>query len=160
MFPRFIPAIASQLTEAASIALTQHLQQTAIATPLSPEPINTTYARLGEGNPPLLLLHGFDSSLLEFRRLLPLLSQKQETWAVDLLGFGFSDRPLNLTFSPAEIDAHLYQFWQQFIQRPVVLVGASMGRGSRIIFHAQSSRSRGQISPHRQCGISQTACDW
>jgi hypothetical protein len=30
---------------------------------------------------PILLLHGFDSSLLEFRRLLPLLATQHETWA-------------------------------------------------------------------------------
>lgn len=34
---------------------------------------------------PVVLLHGFDSSCLEFRRLLPLLESHTETWAVDLV---------------------------------------------------------------------------
>jgi len=37
------------------------------------------------------LLHGFDSSCLEYRRLFPLLAERAETWAVDLLGWGFTD---------------------------------------------------------------------
>ena len=41
----------------------------------------------GGAGPPLLLLHSFDSSLLEFRRLFPRLAAAgAETWAVDLAG--------------------------------------------------------------------------
>lgn len=127
MFPDFLPAIASQLTEATSIQLAQSIQRRAIATSLCSQPIETSYVCGGEGNPPILLLHGFDSSVLEFRRLLPLLAQSHQTWAVDLLGFGFGDRVSSLTFSPGEIAVHLQAFWQQVIQRPAILVGASMG---------------------------------
>jgi len=134
MFPEFLPAIASQLTETTSIQLAQNIQQKAIATSLCPQPINTTYVCLGTGDPPILLLHGFDSSVLEFRRLLPLLAESRETWAVDLLGFGFGDRVSDLTFSSAEIEAHLHAFWQDTIQRPVILVGASMGGAAAISF--------------------------
>ncbi len=44
-------------------------------------------ARHAGAGAPLLLLHGFDSSLLEFRRLFPRLAAGgAETWAVDLAG--------------------------------------------------------------------------
>ncbi|WP_422614619.1 alpha/beta fold hydrolase, partial [Aetokthonos hydrillicola] len=85
MFPNFLPTTVSQLTEATSIALAQSIEQTAISTPLSPQPINTTYVHQGSGGIPLLLIHGFDSSILEFRRVLPLLAAHHETLAVDLL---------------------------------------------------------------------------
>ena len=49
-------------------------------------------AVLGEGQP-VLLLHGFDSSLLEFRRLAPLLAGRYQLWIPDLFGFGFTPRP-------------------------------------------------------------------
>ena len=48
---------------------------------------------VGEGEP-LLLLHGFDSSFLEYRRLAPLLSERFQLF-IDLFGFGFSPRPLS-----------------------------------------------------------------
>ncbi|WP_442938694.1 alpha/beta fold hydrolase [Nostoc sp.] len=51
-----------------------------IATPLINQPVNTTYVKQGSGGTPILLIHGFDSSVLEFRRLLPLLSRDNEMW--------------------------------------------------------------------------------
>ncbi|MBH8564776.1 alpha/beta hydrolase [Nostoc sp. CENA67] len=134
MFPSFLPTAVGQLTESASIALAQSIQSQAIATPLTSQPITTTYARLGSGGTPILLIHGFDSSVLEFRRLLPLLAVDNETWAVDLLGFGFTQRLAGIQFSPTAIKTHLYYFWKTLINQPVILVGASMGGAAAIDF--------------------------
>ncbi|GAA6621381.1 alpha/beta fold hydrolase [Scytonema sp. NUACC26] len=134
MFPSFLPITVSQLTEPASIALAQSIQQTAIATPLTTQPITTTYVQQGSGGIPLLLIHGFDGSVFEFRRLIPPLAVQNETWAVDLLGFGFTDRPAEIKFSPSAIKTHLYHFWKTLINQPVILVGASMGGAAAIDF--------------------------
>jgi len=96
--------------------------------------VNTNYVQGGTGDPPLLLLHGFDSSVLEFRRLWPRLVPHSHTWLVDLLGFGFTERQPNFPFSPAAIKAHLYSFWQTQIGQPMVLVGASMGGAAALDF--------------------------
>jgi pimeloyl-ACP methyl ester carboxylesterase len=134
MFPSFLPAVVGQLSEPTSIALAQSIQSQAIATPLSPEAITTTYVHQGSGGIPILLVHGFDSSILEFRRLLPLLARKNETWAMDLLGFGFTDRQPDIAYSPVAIKTHLYFFWETLINQPVILVGASMGGAAAIDF--------------------------
>jgi pimeloyl-ACP methyl ester carboxylesterase len=110
------------------------MQREAITTPLNSEPIATTYVRQGSGNTPILLIHGFDSSVFEFRRLLPLLAAENETWAVDLLGFGFTERSAGLPFSARAIESHLYYFWKTLISQPVILVGASMGGAAAIDF--------------------------
>jgi pimeloyl-ACP methyl ester carboxylesterase len=130
----FLPKSIAQLTESTSIALAQSIQQEAITTPLSPQPITTTYVHQGSGKTPILLVHGFDSSVFEFRRLLPLLATKNETWAVDLLGFGFTERVAGLPFSQKAIGSHLYYFWKTLISQPVILVGASMGGAAAIDF--------------------------
>ncbi|MEG3878170.1 alpha/beta hydrolase [Microcoleus sp. herbarium7] len=130
----FLPKSIAQLTESTSIALAQSIQQQAITTSLSQQPIATTYVRQGSGNTPILLVHGFDSSVFEFRRLLPLLAAKNETWAVDLLGFGFTERVPGLPFSQKAIGSHLYYFWKTLISQPVILVGASMGGAAAIDF--------------------------
>jgi pimeloyl-ACP methyl ester carboxylesterase len=124
----------AQLTESTSINLVEQIQFYPLNTPLSLEPINTTYVHIQGEKPPLLLLHGFDSSLLEFRRLIPLLCQKYEVWAVDLLGFGFTARNLELSYNSESIKTHLYYFWKTLIQQPVTLVGASMGGATAIDF--------------------------
>ncbi|MDB9321682.1 alpha/beta fold hydrolase [Nodularia spumigena] len=134
MFPSFLPTTVGQLTEPTSIALAQSIQSQAIATALISQPITTTYVQQGSGGTPILLIHGFDSSVLEFRRLLPLLARDNQTWAVDLLGFGFTDRMAGLPFSPIAIKTHLYHFWKTLINQPVILVGASMGGAAAIDF--------------------------
>ncbi len=131
-----LPPAAAGLSEPTSVELAAQIQRTGVATPLIETPIPTAFVTAGAGttSPPLLLIHGFDSSLFEFRRLLPLLTPHLPTWAVDLLGFGFSDRTLSPDLSPAAIKLHLYSFWQQLIGTPVVLVGASMGGAAAIDF--------------------------
>ena len=134
MFPSYIPTAASSLTESTSITLAQQIKQAAIPTTLSKQDVVTTYVSQGKVGTPILLLHGFDSSLLEFRRLLPILAARQSTYAVDLLGFGFSQRNLNIPLNPENIKTHLYYFWQTIIQQPIILVGASMGGAAAIDF--------------------------
>ncbi|NJO11795.1 MAG: alpha/beta hydrolase, partial [Leptolyngbyaceae cyanobacterium SL_1_1] len=129
-----LPANAEKLTDPTSIALAQQVQIAEINAPLAPSPVSTAYVCQGSGEPPIVLLAGFDSSLLEFRRLLPLLAAKHQSWAIDLLGFGFSDRTQSPVFSPDAIKLHLHSTWQQLIDRPVVLVGASMGGAAAIDF--------------------------
>jgi len=133
MFPEFLPTAVKYLQSQSAIALAQNIQRRKIATPLSQQKIATAYIQQGTGGTPILLLHGFDSSLLEYRSLIPLLAQN-ETWAVDLLGFGFTERPAGLSYSPDTIRTHLYCFWQALIAQPVILVGASMGGAAAIDF--------------------------
>lgn len=64
-----------------------------------------------------MLLHGFDSSLLEFRRLIPLLREiGANAYAVDLIGWGFScckfhEKP-DLQLGPQQKTDHLFAFWK------------------------------------------------
>jgi pimeloyl-ACP methyl ester carboxylesterase len=132
----FCSDLIAQLTEPASLALVKQIQVQPMMTPLQSAAIATAYVCLGKAHQrtPFLLLSGFDSSLLEFRRLLPLLADSRPTWSIDLLGFGFTERPTRLNFSPAAIKTHLYHCWQTLINQPVILVGASMGGAAAIDF--------------------------
>lgn len=134
----FLPVDANRLTEPTSIAIAQRLQRREILTSLSPTAIATAYVPWGpdqlQRDRPVMLLHGFDSSVFEFRRLQPLLAATYPTWNVDLLGFGFTDRPVGLPFTPTAIKTHLYYTWKALIGKPMVLVGASMGGAAAIDF--------------------------
>lgn len=90
------------------------------------------------GQSPLVLLHGFDSSSLEFRRLLPELeSAGVAVHLLDILGWGFGETSAVRDFSPAAKRAHLHAFWKQHLGgRPMVLGGASLGGGIAIDFAA------------------------
>jgi len=89
-------------------------------------------AVLGAG-PPLLLLHGFDSSLLEFRRLAPLLTQDHQLWIPDLCGFGFGPRPPGVAYGPPLVIAQLQALLAAMPAGPVGLIGASMGGAVAVV---------------------------
>lgn len=134
MFANFLPAQVTQIQEKPAILLAQNIKRELIKTQLNEQAIATAYVRQGNGKPPILLLHGFDSSVLEFRHLLPLLAAHHETWAVDLLGFGFTQRLPSIDYNPNTIKIHLYAAWRTLIKQPVVLVGTSMGGATAIDF--------------------------
>ena len=83
-------------------------------------------AHLGEGEP-ILLLHGFDSSFLEFRRIAPLLSPQKKLLIPDLHGFGFSPRPSDGVYTPEAVLQHLEALLNKLPREPVGVIGASMG---------------------------------
>ncbi len=75
---------------------------------------------------PLILLHGFGASLGHWRHNLPALAKHHTVYALDLLGFGASQKthaPYDVAFWAEQV----YDFWQTFVGQPVVLVGNSVG---------------------------------
>lgn len=89
-------------------------------------------AVVGEGQP-VLLLHGFDSSLLEFRRLAPLLAGRYQLWIPDLFGFGFTPRPEGIGYNPEAVLQHLLAITEQIPAGPIGLIGASMGGSVAVV---------------------------
>lgn len=76
--------------------------------------------------PPLLLIHGFGANLNQWRHNLPALSRAAPVYAIDLLGFGDSEKAA--TLYGAELwAAQVSDFIQQVIGQPVALVGHSLG---------------------------------
>ncbi|MGL5064072.1 MAG: alpha/beta fold hydrolase [Microcoleus sp.] len=75
---------------------------------------------------PIILLHGFGASIGHWRQNLAQLAQSHTVYALDLLGFGASQKaPLNYDVS-VWVD-QVYDFWLTFVRKPVVLVGNSIG---------------------------------
>ena len=121
---------------------------------------------LGEGEP-LLLLHGFDSSFLEYRRLAPLLRERFQLFIPDLFGFGFSPRPLEATYGPEAVLTHLDALLQRMPAQPVGVIGASMG-GSVAVEMARRQPSAFRrccclpppVSPDARCRFRPFWIDW
>ncbi len=83
---------------------------------------------IGGKGQPILLLHGFDSSFLEFRRIYRLLKRNFQVIIPDLLGFGFSPRCSSIEYNPSEIISHLIDILETLqIKKNLKIIGASMG---------------------------------
>ncbi|MEM6424069.1 MAG: alpha/beta fold hydrolase [Cyanobacteria bacterium P01_D01_bin.128] len=77
-------------------------------------------------NSPILLLHGFGASLQQWRSNLVALSQYHPVYAIDLIGFGGSQKAA-IAFSTDLWVEQIYDFWQAFIGQPIILLGHSLG---------------------------------
>jgi pimeloyl-ACP methyl ester carboxylesterase len=75
---------------------------------------------------PIVLIHGFGSALTQWHCNLDALSQQHPVYALDLIGFGGSEKapaPYQVSFWVEQV----HDFCQTFIGRPVLLVGHSLG---------------------------------
>lgn len=75
---------------------------------------------------PMLLIHGFGASLEQWRSNLPIWGQQRPVYALDLLGFGHSQK-VSVLLSAELWQTQIHEFWQVFIGQPVILVGHSLG---------------------------------
>ncbi len=80
----------------------------------------------GEG-PPLLLLHGLGASTFTWRHIVPVLGRDHHVIALDLKGFGRSDKPFDNHYSAADQAALVAAFIRQRDLKWVSLVGHSFG---------------------------------
>lgn len=76
--------------------------------------------------PPILLIHGFGAAIDHWRDNIPAFAESHNVYAIDLLGFGASEKP------PIRYSIHLwveqvFQFWKEFIKTPMVIIGNSIG---------------------------------
>lgn len=84
------------------------------------------YTVVGTGKP-LVLIHGFGASIGHWRKNIPVLAEAgYRVFALDLLGFGGSDKPA-LDYTLDLWQELVKDFWQAHIQEPTVFVGNSIG---------------------------------
>ena len=86
-----------------------------------------TAAPEGPAGPAVLLVHGFGASTDHWRHNIPVLAQRHEVHAIDLLGFGRSAKPAELAYGGALWRDQLAAYVAERIGRPTVLVGNSLG---------------------------------
>ena len=90
----------------------------------------------------ILLLHGFDSSFLEFRRIYQSLKKNFQVIILDLLGFGFSPRCATNEYNPSKIISYLIDIIEALkITNNLKVIGASMGGSAalKLFFEMQYS---------------------
>ena len=76
----------------------------------------------------IILIHGFDSCFLEYRRLTPLLKKNNKLIIPDLYGFGFCPRSSGNKYGFKYLMKHLNSVLNYFSHdQPIGLIGASMG---------------------------------
>lgn len=109
-------------------------------------PVKLFYQEEGNG-PPLLLIHGFGASTYTWRHVAPELAQTHRVIAVDLKGFGQSDKPLDERYSVFDQAELLAQLIVDKDLRDLTLVGHSFGGGIALLLALEANqRLEGRIT--------------
>ena len=98
---------------------------------LSVANINTYVVSAGTGTP-VLLLHGLGASTYSWRFLQPLLAAKHKVYAVDLPGFGRTDKPADFDYSFAGFADWLVSLMDELGLEQAAFVGNSMGAATAV----------------------------
>ncbi len=86
------------------------------------------YQTAGEPEaPPVVLIHGHATSHFTWRHQVAALQRDFQVFAPDLLGFGRSSKPRDVAYNVEIWTAQITDFIRSVIQRPVLLVGNSLG---------------------------------
>ncbi|HUW74425.1 MAG TPA: alpha/beta hydrolase [Methyloceanibacter sp.] len=109
-------------------------------------PVKLFYEEKGQGSP-ILLIHGFGASTYTWRRIAPALAETHRVIAVDLKGFGQSDKPFDERYSIFDQAELLKQLIVGNDLRDLTLVGHSFGGGVALLLALDDDpRLEGRIS--------------
>lgn len=136
-FPSFLPKEVENIRDPFARSLAQRIERLPVQIGCSEGSVMSSCVKplIQSETNPVVLLHCFDSSCLEWRSTYPLLEEAGlEAWAVDILGWGFCDLE---RLPPCNVPSkryHLFQLWKSYIKRPMILVGPSLGSAVAIDF--------------------------
>jgi len=91
------------------------------------------YHRSGSGET-IVLVHGITTYSFIWRKIIPRLAERYDVIAIDLLGCGESDKPLNISYSIAAHAHYLFQFTEALELKKFHLIGHDLGGGISQIF--------------------------
>jgi pimeloyl-ACP methyl ester carboxylesterase len=107
-------------------------------------PVHLYYEDVGHG-PPILLIHGFGASTFTWHQIIPDLARGHRVIAVDMKGFGKSDKPLDEKYSALDQEKLLAQLIEEKNLHNLTVVGHSFGGGVALAL-VLDDRLKGRIS--------------
>ena len=112
------------------------------------------YRQFGSNGPPILLIHGFLGSSHDFSAIWPGLSEQYRVVAVDLIGFGLSDKSTGLHYSKANMARLCGQLMAELGYERYTVLGHSMGGEVSLHMAVQKPEQVAQLVLLNSAGLS------
>ncbi|MGD9784729.1 MAG: alpha/beta fold hydrolase [Hyphomicrobiaceae bacterium] len=119
----------------------RHAAYDAMVQPAGAPPVRLHVEEWGSG-PPLLLLHGLGASTYTWRRIAPALGRRHRVIALDLRGFGKSDKPFDQLYGAADQARHVVDFIRRSGLGHIDLAGHSFGGAVALLVTLELNRSK------------------
>jgi pimeloyl-ACP methyl ester carboxylesterase len=104
-------------------------------------PLRLAVMEKGRGRP-ILLLHGFATSSYTWHAIMPELAKAHRVIAIDLRGFGASDKPLDDHYSIEDQAGVVQAFIEQEDLRDLTIIGHSFGGGVTLTLALKAGQER------------------
>ena len=104
-------------------------------------PVRLAVIERGQGRP-ILLLHGFATSSYTWHAIIPELSKNHRVIAIDLRGFGASDKPIDDHYSIQDQTEAVQAFIEQENLRDLTVIGHSFGGGIALVMALNAEQQR------------------
>ncbi|MGO9487076.1 MAG: alpha/beta fold hydrolase [Rhodomicrobium sp.] len=137
----WIVALAAVLGSCATYVATHEseVQLRTVNTPTGP--LRLAAIEMGHGRP-ILLLHGFATSSYTWHSIIPELAKDHRVIAIDLRGFGASDKPLDEHYSIQDQTEAVQAFIEQENLRDLTVIGHSFGGGITLSLALNAEQQR------------------
>ncbi len=134
-------ALAAVLGSCATYVATHEseVQLRTVNTPTGP--LRLAAIEMGHGRP-ILLLHGFATSSYTWHSIIPELAKDHRVIAIDLRGFGASDKPLDEHYSIQDQTEAVQAFIEQENLRDLTVIGHSFGGGITLSLALNAEQQR------------------
>jgi len=103
------------------------------------------YLTQKNNSPNLILIHGFGNNLHSWRSITPLLSEHYNIFALDLLGFGLSDKPIDYDYSNANQAKTVGEFADALKLDSFIVGGHSLGGAIGLHVAKNNKKTKGLI---------------
>lgn len=90
---------------------------------------------------PLILIHGVGGSVITWHRNIDALSAERRVYAIDLKGWGLTDKPGDSDYSLVQQAHHVRAFMRAMGEERAILVGHSMGGAISVVAAAEYPRA-------------------
>jgi pimeloyl-ACP methyl ester carboxylesterase len=110
--------------------------------------VRLRYREWGErrdGEPSLLLIHGFGNSLQSFRELAPRLGERHHVIAIDMPGYGLSEKPVDFDYHNGPQARNLMAAARALGLESIVYIGHSLGGAVALHAAVYDERARGLV---------------
>jgi pimeloyl-ACP methyl ester carboxylesterase len=88
---------------------------------------NTRFWQLGTQGSTVVLIHGISCSVLEWEHVIHTLAKHHQVYALDLLGHGLTDKPIDQPYDMAMFGAFVFGFMDALNLKSASLIGNSLG---------------------------------
>lgn len=104
------------------------------------EGVKISYLEKGRGKKNIIFIHGFSGSSNNWTEIFPYLEDEFKIYALDLPGFGSSDKPLDIKFNVSIYADYILKFMDKLKIEKAIFCGNSLGGAISIKIYLKDSK--------------------